>query len=122
MKLFTGLTLGSVLIAGVACSEPAGSNGAIASDPDTQTTQTVQLDEPEGTFNLSLPGSIDETDTSSGLNLSFGEPTNNNLLTGQEGFGDADFGSVPEVDINVEADSEPAPEMDDDIIRLPSSQ
>lgn len=120
MKLFTGLTLGSVLIAGSACSEPASPNAAQSAETTSETTQSVQLAEPEGTFNLSLPGSLDESAPSGGLNLSFGEPSNNNnLLTGQEGFGEADFGTLPEIDIDV--DVEPTPANEDDLIRLPSS-
>ncbi|MGH1421074.1 MAG: hypothetical protein ACRBEQ_04590 [Hyphomonas sp.] len=118
MKLFTGLTLSSVMIAGAACSEPAAPDVEQSAVTSTETTQSVQLAEPEGSFNLSLPESLGESDTSSGLNLSFGEPSNNNLLTGQEGFGEADFGSVPDIDIDV--DVEPTPANDDDLIRLPS--
>lgn len=118
MKLFTGLALGSVLIAGSACSEPASPASAQSADTATESTQTVQLAEPEGTFNLSLPGSMNEPAASSGLNLSFGEPADDGLLTGQEGFGEADFGTAPDIDLGMPDDTPSASE--DDIIRLPS--
>jgi hypothetical protein len=85
MKLMTVLAVASAAFAGVACSE---SN----SKASPETTDTVAVQEPAGTLNLSLPGSVQETSVSGGtLNLNLGGTSSEPRLIGSDQLGSVDF-------------------------------
>ncbi|MEZ6000269.1 hypothetical protein [Hyphomonas sp.] len=112
MKLMTVLAVASVAFAGVACSE---SNAKTASE----TTDQVAVQEPSGTLNLSLPGSVDETSVPGGtLNLNLGGASDQPRLIGSDQLGSVDFNKDVPAPIFIGEEDEPAADEDDDIIRL----
>ena len=97
MKLMTVLAVASAAFAGAACSEST-------TKASPETADQVAVQEPSGTLNLSLPGSINEPSASGGtLNLNLGgasdQPRLGPVLTG-------------------DAAQPAASNEDDDIIRL----
>ena len=113
MKLLTTFALVSFGLAGSACSQAATSDQA---EMPVAEIQTVSAEEPGGTFNLNIGGVEDET-SGSGLNLNLGgEASEDGFIIGSEGFGGADFGETPVLDL--ELDPETPDAEDDGVIRL----
>ena len=112
MKLMTVLAVASVAFAGVACSE---SN----TNDSSKSTDTVAVQEPSGTLNLSLPGSVKETPASGGtLNLNLGGTPEQPKLIGSDQLGSVDFNKDIPSPIFAGEEDQPAASEDDDIIRL----
>ncbi len=112
MKLMTVLAVASAAFAGVACSE---SN----SKASPETTDTVAVQEPAGTLNLSLPGSVQETSVSGGtLNLNLGGTSSEPRLIGSDQLGSVDFNKDVPGPVFAGEDDAFAASEDDDIIRL----
>ena len=112
MKLMTVLAVASVAFAGVACSE---SNTKASSEPADQ----VAVQEPAGTLNLSLPGSVKETSASGGtLNLNLGGASEQPRLIGSDQLGSVDFNKDAPGPIFAGDEDPSALSEDDDIIRL----
>lgn len=112
MKLMTVLAVASAAFAGVACSE---SSTKASSEP----TDKVAVQEPAGTLNLSMPGSVNETSVSGGtLNLNLGGASDQPRLIGSDQLGSVDFNKDAPGPIFMGEDDQPAASEDDDIIRL----
>lgn len=112
MKLMTVLAVASAAFAGVACSE---SNSKASSE----TTDKVAVQEPAGTLNLNLPGSVKETSVPGGtLNLNLGGASDEPRLIGSDQLGSVDFNSDVPGPVFASEDDPAAAGGDDDIIRL----
>lgn len=113
MKLMTVLAVASVAFAGVACSEST-------TKASPETTDKVAVQEPAGTLNLSLPGSVKEPSAAGGtLNLNLGGASDEPRLIGSDQLGSVDFNKDAPGPVFVgETDQPAASSEDDDIIRL----
>ena len=114
MKLMTALAVASLAIAGVACSESKTKSASEATD-------TVAVDAGTGgTLNLSLPGSVSETQTTGGtLNLNIGGVSDQPRLIGSDQLGSVNFGDeVPGPALAIGTDEAMPDDGGDDIIRL----
>ncbi len=112
MKLMTVLAVASAAFAGVACSE---SNSKAS--PDTR--DKVAVEEPAGTLNLSLPGSVKETSVPGGtLNLNLSGASDQPRLIGSDQLGSVDFSSNVPGPVFAADEDQAAASGDDDIIRL----
>ena len=113
MKLMTVLAVASAAFAGAACSEST-------TKASPETADQVAVQEPSGTLNLSLPGSINEPSASGGtLNLNLGAAPDQPRLIVSDQLGTVDFNSdVPGPVLAGDAAQPAASNEDDDIIRL----
>ena len=114
MRIMTVLAVASLAFAGAACSESK-------TKASTESTDTVTADAGAGgTLNLSLPGSMSDTQVNGGtLNLNIGGAGNEEpRLIGADQFSGVDFNDVPETTFESPADEASADDDDDDIIRL----
>jgi hypothetical protein len=114
MKLMTAFAVASLAIAGVACSESKTTSSSEATDKVAVEAGTG------GTLNLSLPGSINETQTAGGtLNLNIGGASDQPRLIGSDQLGSVNFGDdVPGPALAVGTDEVEPDDGGDDIIRL----
>lgn len=117
MKLATGFAIASLAFAGAACSEPSPPSTDVAK-AEIDPPATTALPETDSGFNLSLPGSVNEDTSQNGLNLSFGESQNDDLIIGGN-FGGGNFEDSPALDLGIEIDPASDESSADDIIRLP---
>ena len=128
MKATTIFAITALTLGGVACSEAADSAEGTETAEIVSAPQTG--DEPQGTFNLSLPDSVDDGNDTGGFNLSLGdEGADDGLLVGTDSLSSGDLGTdVPDVaipnsddDLNIGLEDAPATEStaeDDGIIRI----
>ena len=122
MKLTTAFALVSLAFAGAACSEQV----AQEEEAPVVESETVAVDDEfSGSFNLSLPSSLEEDQASSGgLNLRLGQDSQNDgIIVGASGFGGGNFEDAPSLEIDLsEEDTDGAnvsvPKDEDDVIRL----
>ena len=114
MKPMTTLAALTLAFAGTACSQEK--TATVAEVAPVATPASATTEESNGGFNLMIPGEdTAEGDAYDGFNLSIpGEDEGDALLLPEDAQGDAAFNDIGEIDVP----ELPAPESEDDVIRL----